>query len=132
MSHYHVAHGLAGYGPDGDEGTPTFETLADALEFARDELAVDVDMAHEAMHSLADAGEFEQAWAEVLRIESLEVLRANLAPGRRNAPLYAADPAAYSALQVAQATEFPVDVSDCGRLYLWDCDEAECLEELES
>lgn len=129
MSHYHVAHGLAGYGPDVDEGTATFETLGEALEYARDELAGDVDIAHESAHSFGDAGQFENAWREVLRMESLELLRANLDPARAQAPLYANDPAAYRALQESQAGMFPVDAyGPAGRLYLWDCDEAECLE----
>ena len=131
MTHYHVAHGLAGYGPDVDEGTPTFEVLAEALEYARDELASDIDLAHESAHAFGDAGQFEDAWREVLRMESLETLRANLDPARASAPLYAADPAAYNALQEKQAAElFPVDAyGPAGRLYLWDCDEAECLED---
>lgn len=131
--HYHVAHGLAGYGPDTDENTPTFETLGEALEYAREELAGDIDIAHDTAHACGEAGDFEQAWAEVLRMESLENLRANLDPARRDAPLYRDDPVAYAALQESQAAMFPVDAyGPAGRLYLWDCDETECLEELES
>lgn len=131
-SHYHVQHGLAGYGPDCDESTPTFETLAEALDYARDELSTDADMAHEDAHALADDGRFEDAWQAIERMEELELLRANLDPKRQHAPLYANDPRAYAALQESQAAEFPVEVGNHSRLYLWDCSETECLQELEA
>lgn len=129
--HYHVSHGLAGYGPDGDSDTPTFDTLGDALEYARDELSTDADMAHSDAHILAESGDFESAWKAIELMESLELLRANLNPARAAAPLYRDDPAAYAALQVSQAAEFPIDVSGSSRLYLWDCAEPECLEDSE-
>lgn len=126
--HYHVQSGLAGYGPDADENTPTFETLADALDYARDELSTYVDMAHQDAHALAESGDFESAWLEILRIESLELLYANLDPKRASAPLYAGDAAAYAALQESQAQDFPHDVSSNARLYLWECAEPECVQ----
>ncbi len=127
--HYHGSHGLAGYGPDGDFDTPTFETLGDALEYARDELSTDADMAHEDAHQLAASGDFESAWKAIELMESLELLQANLDPARKSAPLYVNDPAAYAALQESQAAEFPVDVCGSSRLYLWECAEPECLED---
>jgi hypothetical protein len=121
---------LQGYGPDVDEGTPTFDDLSSALEYARDDLSVWIDMAHEAAHSFAADGQFEDAWKEILRCEDLELWRANLDPARRDAPLYKDDPAAYAAMQSEQAAQFPRDVSYNSRLYLWDCDESDCEEEL--
>lgn len=122
--HWHVATGLAGYGPEASDsdGFATFASLADALEYARDELVWFVDYAHEGAHAFGEAGQFEDAWKEVLRVEELENLRANLSPTRRLAPLYRDDPAAYAALQESQAAEFPHDVSHNTRLYLWQCE----------
>jgi hypothetical protein len=127
-SHYHVATGLAGYGPDASDtdGFATFDTLGSALDYARDELATFIEMAHEGSHAAADAGDYEQAWLEVCRVETLDTLRANLDPSRKQAPLYVDDDAAYAALQETQAADFPHDVSHNARLYLWECDEPDC------
>lgn len=128
-SHWHVATGLAGYGPEGSDGFACYATLADALEGAREEMRSFVDMAHDAAHGFGDAGQFEDAWLEVLRCERLEVLRANLDPARRDAPLYR-DRAGYPPgderwckLQESQAADFPHDVSHNTRLYLWQCED---------
>ena len=146
-AHFHVASGLAGYGPDAadSDGFAQFDTLAEALEYARDELDSWVDMAHEGAHDMAlhasqyhaafklDSSRedmramalehYADAWSELERSEALEILRANLDPARRNAPLYRDDAAAYAALQRTQADEFPHDVSHNSRLYLWECSE---------
>lgn len=122
-THWHVATGLVGYGPDGADGFATFDTLAGALDYARDELSMFVDMAHEEAHAFGDEGQFEEAWRAVLLMERLELLRANLDPARSQAPLYRDDPPAYFALLESQANEFPHDVSHNTRLYLWQCDD---------
>jgi hypothetical protein len=129
--HYHVASGLAGYGPDASDsdGFPTFETLGEALDYARDELLVFIDMAHEDAHALADDGQYEDAWRQIERVEALENLRANLDTKRASAPLYVDDAAAYAALQESQLAEFPHDVSHNARLYVWSCVETECESE---
>ncbi len=149
--HYHVQSGLAGYGPDADENTATLDALADALDYAREELSTFIDMAHEDAQQLAlhasqyhaayklDSSRvdmmrsalehYADAWKELERVETLETLRANLDPARRNAPLYRDDAAAYAALQESQAADFPHDVSSNARLYLWTCGESECEEE---
>jgi hypothetical protein len=126
QTHWHVENGIAGYGPDTGEGTPTFDSLADALDYARDELNEFADMAHQAAHALAEQGQFEDAWRESTRVEALDVLRGNLDPKRRNAPLYRDNATAYASLLESQAAEFPHDVSYNVRLYLWPCDAAEC------
>jgi hypothetical protein len=126
-SHWHVATGLAGYGPDGSDGYATFATLAEALDYARDELRFAVDHAHESAHAHGDAGDYESAWENVLACERLETLRANLDPARASAPLYRDDAAAFVALQESQAADFPHDLTGADRLYLWQCEEpSEC------
>jgi hypothetical protein len=129
MAHYHVANGIAGYGPDCDESTPTYDTLADAIEGAREELSVWEDIARETAEGFADAGDFESAWKEHKRAESLWILRANLDPARKNAPLYRDNPKAYADLLKSQFEDFPHDVSTNSRLYLWECDNEECESE---
>jgi hypothetical protein len=125
-AHWHVAYGLAGYGPDGADGFASFDSLGDALDYARDELSTDVDMAYEDAHILAEQSQYRDAWMAIERMERLELLRANLDPRRADAPLYRDDAAAYRALQESQAAGFPHDVSDSSRLYLWQCDVADC------
>ncbi len=127
-AHYHVQSGLAGYGPDCDENTATFENLSEALDYARDEFLVYIDMLDGDMRQLASQGDYEESWRTFEFIERLEFLRANLDPRRANAPLYRDDAAAYAALQESQADEFPHDVSHNSRLYLWTCTEAECID----
>ena len=126
--HYHVATGLAGYGPDAadSDGFATFESLADALDYARSELSTFIDMAHESAHMFGASEQYKDAWTEILRCEDLELWQANLDPARKDAPLYRDDSAAYAAMQAEQAAQFPRDVSYNTRLYLWDCAEDPC------
>jgi len=56
-------------------------------------------------------------------MEALANLRANLNSARASAPAYAHDPAAYADMQRTQLDCFPVDVSECSRLHLWQCQE---------
>ncbi len=122
-NHWHVATGLSGYGPDGADGFASFDSLAQALDYARDEMRDAIDFAHDGAHGFAQAEDYESAWNEVLRIESLETLRANLDPARQSAPLYRDDPVAYAALLESQAADFPHDWSEHTRLYLWQCED---------
>lgn len=128
--HYHVAYGLAGYGPDASDsdGFPTFESLGDALSYARDELSTDVDSLHISARMLAESEDYKGAWFEMMRAEDLDILRMNLDPARASAPLYVDDAVAYRALQQSQLADFPVDVSASSRLYVWDCTETECVD----
>jgi len=124
--HWHVASGLAGYGPDGADGFASFDSLADAIEYAREEIGPFVDMAHESAHSLAESSDFEGAWREIERIEDLELWQASMDPARKEAPLYRGNEEAYAALLADHAAQFPRDVSYNTRLYLWDCAESDC------
>jgi hypothetical protein len=126
--HWHVATGLAGYGPDGDDGFACFDTLSDALEYAREEITRSVDDADETAYAHADNRDYEAAWQEKRRADDLTALAANLAPTRREAPAYRDDPAAYASMQEDQAAQFPYAVSHNTRLYLWQCDDPAACE----
>jgi hypothetical protein len=127
MAHWHIAHGLQGYGPDGADGFGCADSLESAAESARDELARDVDFCEESAHGFAEQGDFESAWVEHRRADSLELLRANLNPARSSAPLYADDPAAWqSTLRSLLEQSFPVAISHSTSLYVWECFEDDC------
>lgn len=133
-THYHVASGLTGYGPEPDDGgffpLPTLEAVSD---YVRDELRVFSDMAYESADALADSGDFEAAWNERKRSDALELLRSNLDNARAGAPLYAGKPALWrETLDTIIGETFPLDVSHNTRLYVWTCSESECLDLLEA
>lgn len=128
-SHFHVASGLAGYGPDASDsdGFARFDTLGEALQYVHEsELPLWIDQAHETAQCLAAGEDYRGAWYEVVRADDLEALRQNLNPARRSAPMYVDDLAAYEAMQQDQLATFPRTVSDSSRLYVWECDESYC------
>jgi hypothetical protein len=131
--HTHVASGLAGYGPDAaDSGFIVTHNVRETAEAIRDELNAWADIAYQSAEALADSGDFEQAWAEHKRSQSLETLRMNLDSKREEAPLYKDNPALWeSTLQRLINENFPLDVSHNSRLYVWDCIEHDDSEEEE-
>ncbi len=128
IPHYHVAYGLAGYGPDGADGYASFEDLAGALEYASDYLRESADMLEEEAEAEAENGRYEDAWKAHKHADRLELQRMNQdLERRRNAPMYVDDDEAYAALLDDLAGAYPIDVdSRSCRLYLWACDEAGC------
>jgi hypothetical protein len=131
--HTHVASGLAGYGPDAaDSGFIVTHNVRETAEAIRDELNAWADIAYQSAEALADSGDFEQAWTEHKRSQSLETLRMNLDSKREEAPLYKDNPALWeSTLQRLINENFPLDVSHNSRLYVWDCIEHDDSEEEE-
>lgn len=124
-SHWHCATGIAGYGPDAADGDFAMAHTVDGLcDMIRWELDSGGDYAHEEADSLAEVGQFEEAWASLTRSRELDTLRANLDPQRRHAPLYAQHGASWAAsvLRIVSET-FPVDYSEYGRIYVWECGE---------
>lgn len=127
--HYHVAHGLAGYGPDASDsdGFITCDDVRETADAIREELRMDVDYSFETAQAYADAGDYERAWHERARSDALEILRATFDNARQNAPLYRDDPNAWTETLVRLIAEtFPLDVSENGRLYVWLCTETDC------
>jgi hypothetical protein len=120
--HWHVAYGLAGYGPDGSDGfdsVTTWEALAFIVACRLQDSAESEDMT---AGSLAESGDFESAWHTHKRADELSVLAMNFDNKRANAPLYRDDkPAWHSTIERLAREHFPLDVTDNTRLYVWEC-----------
>lgn len=129
-AHFHVAYGIAGYGPDADENTPTLESWEDVADYLHSELREVSDMVAEDANMLAESGAYEDAWNTLKRADDVDMLRANLDPRRAQAPLYRDDAAAWrDTIQRTIGEHFPLDTIGASRLYVWDCVEAECQDE---
>lgn len=128
-AHWHYGHGLAGYGPNGEDAS-TVDTLEDLAYGLSEELSRDSDSAEELAHALGEQEDYAGAWREHLRAEELSALAHNVSPDRMSAPLYAAAPPELwrDTLQ-RQLDAFPVDVGEYARLYAWSCSELECREQ---
>lgn len=129
-THLHIGYGIVGYGPENDDGTPTLDTWEDVADYLHSELSTVVDMIGEDADAHADTGEYETAWHTLKRSDDVDILRRNLDPRRRFAPLYANDPAAWNdTIQRTIADNFPLDVTGATRLYVWECAETECADD---
>lgn len=127
--HWHVATGLAGYGPDGADG---YASATDARGIAlalTEELGSAAESNYQTAESLADPGkDYEGAWRTMKLGEALTTLSANLDYDKRaQAPLYVNDSAALDAtIMGIVASEFPLDITHNTRLYVWQCDDSDC------
>jgi hypothetical protein len=120
---YYVKTGLAGYGPDLDENdypAMSWESLASEVA---SELSAMADFAMEGAYLAGDVeGDYQRAWQEFKRSESLAMLAAELDSERANAPLYTGRPELWHAtIYSIVSARFPLDVSDNTRLYVWEC-----------
>lgn len=130
MNHFHVATGLQGYGPDAADGYGTYavDALSDVAEAIRGELADAVDYLWQSHSALGEAGQYEDAYRAIVLTQHLDAMRANLDPKRADAPLYRDDAAAWQAtLRRLVLDAHGTDITDNTRLYVWECDNAECL-----
>lgn len=132
-THWHVASGLSGYGPDGSDGFDSAdnpEALADAI---RGELNTWAEFEFESAKSHAESGDYESAWKLREHSDSLDTLRQNLDNDRANAPLYVNDRAAWHATILRIVSEqFPLDVSEGrSRIYVWECNNGSDCEHTE-
>jgi len=135
LTHWHVATGLAGYGPDAADGYITVgrdvtpEALTDVI---REELSDAASYLADSADGYADAEDYESAWHAHKRAEELDILASNLDYRRRSlAPLYVNDrPALDATMTGLVADNFPLalDHDDTRRLYVWECGETECDE----
>ena len=129
--HWHVATGLAGYGPEAsDDNWATInEGDARGLAYAiQDELERIADFEREGAEALADSEDFKAAWETMKNAESLATLAENFDNSRQHAPLYPA--LWHETIYRMVAESFPVDYRDGNsRLYVWECSETDCHDE---
>jgi hypothetical protein len=134
--HWHVASGLAGYGPDAADsdgftvaGTP--EELSILLRY---ELSEWMDYESEMAQSYADDGDYKSAWQLLKHAsEDTDRLYRNLDNKRANAPYWQDNPGAWQAHILKVATEyFPYSVNEGkSKVYAWECEHGSECESLE-
>lgn len=120
---YWLAYGLAGYGPELDvEDEPVDEeSVCYSLHTMIHESA---DFAEDTARGLAESGDYEAAWREHERAETLATQAELFNPDRQNAPLYRGDPDAWQAtVRQLIADLFPIYVSQHSALYVWPAEE---------
>jgi hypothetical protein len=155
MTHYHHGHGLAGYGPEEPETCHTLECLAYCVHSALGGI-VDawMDQAHgerfhvEKLRKLrptngSDPVGYPGSWESIAdaalrtlecldKVEEVDMLRLNLRPERRDAPLYHGNPEAWQAeveRLLLDSGTYPLDTDLTGnhRFYVYGCGEWACL-----
>lgn len=142
-NHWHVAAGLSGYGPDAgntDYGTGT--TIQETANLIKDELSESAESQYQTADSIAgddanaDDRDYKDAWWTMKRGEGLGTFAMNFDVDRlKAAPFYQEDPDKLDErLSRMIREEFPHQISDHWKLYVWECSEQDCehLEEYES
>ncbi|TKK84612.1 hypothetical protein FDA94_28705 [Herbidospora galbida] len=128
--HWHIAHGLAGYGPDGADGYNTATEISGSGGLAdqiSDELDRDAESAHGLIRTEGEAGNFKEAFEAWELHDKLTTLSLNFSIRREDAPLYKDDKPLWERTVLRLVAEnFPLDVSDNSRMYVWECTEPEC------
>ena len=126
-AHWHVATGLAGYGPEGSDGYGTATDARVLADLIREELDNAASAATDTANSLADDGQYADAWKEKTRAEGMGTLALNFHNRRADAPLYRGKPELWAETVERMAVEhFPYDISHNTRLYVWDCMDPSC------
>lgn len=123
VHHWHVAHGLAGYGPEGSDGYAYFTDPESLADYVRGELDSDAEALHDSATAYAEAGDFEEAWKTHMLTEEMATVAANFDNKRRDAPIYRDDRAAWHMTILHLVVEhFPYVTSPpAGQLYVWQC-----------
>jgi hypothetical protein len=151
-THGHVESGLAGYGPENDDGFYPYANATEAASAASSELETFIDMAHEVASIAADFAQrardedndtleldqLREYLQESKRADELDILARNLdSDARAKAPIFLEDSALLESTMRAVIegyvdnggnvhTGAPWDVSYNTRLYVWECSETEC------
>ena len=128
MSHWHVSVGSTG-GYFVTEVSPPLWMLEDVADTLHEQLRLATDAEYEYVHALGQTGAYAQAWAALLRYESLAAMTADYSPSRRDAPLYRGDMAAWrvTVQKMLQETGFPVRFNgDREAIFVTECDETMC------
>lgn len=130
--HWHVATGLAGYGPDASdtEGFAVAWSASSAADMAVDEIRRSLDMLADTASNEAEQENYKEAWDNVQLSQELDIIARNLSSERASAPLYVGTDGKWE-LAVADllGSTFPLDLDTDGRsrLYVWQCQEFECM-----
>lgn len=145
MAHWHVATGLAGYGPDGSDGFDTASEVTEIPDLVRFELDTAIQGASDDAHACRESADkafgqgnrdaalegYRDAFKAIDLADGLVTLHANLDPERANAPVYRDAPDKWTAtiLQIV-ADNFPLDLDTrgSGRLYVWECESPDVCE----
>ncbi|MEU4534367.1 hypothetical protein AB0G15_05830 [Streptosporangium sp. NPDC023825] len=148
-THWHIATGLTGHGPDGynEFGTATEVTgsggLADQVsdelkrcaESAYESATAMRDVAKQAREAGNDGNELDasrDALTEWARSEELDHARMNFdETDKLDAPVYKENPALWPERVLKLVGEmFPLDISRNSRLYVWLCEAGDACEHL--
>ncbi len=128
MTHFHVATGLSGYGPDDPDGYATGETWRDVADLIRDVLRdAAVPLADEA-DACSERFDYEGYHAARELADALHYMSENLSNSRAEAPLYTSGQASWDdAIADLVERQFPLSISTRGyeRLYAWECAETD-------
>ena len=128
-AHWHVASGLAGYGPDGADGFDTVDTMEQLADAVREELAYWSDQETSSAEAYAESGDFKSAWMLHKHAELIEQFRMNLDNARASAPLYVDNrPLWHETIRATVTEHFPFGVDEGNQyVFAWLCDDgAEC------
>lgn len=127
---YYVKTGLTGYGPDLDESDSPAGSWEGVASEISEELHHAADFAMEGAYIAGDMeGDYERAWKQFKLSENLNVKAMEFDNKRAETPLYAGRPELWHATIHSMITnEFPLDISDNSKLYVWEtivesCDE---------
>jgi hypothetical protein len=121
--HWHVATGLAGYGPDAaDSDGFAYATTTDGLaSLIQQECNSVAEQLYETAQTYGTAEQYEDAWKTLKRSEEFGIMALNFDPARARAPLYVHDPQAWTETVMRLIDEhFPADFEH-SRLYVWKC-----------
>jgi hypothetical protein len=125
--HWHVATGLAGYGPDGSDGFGTGLSVTETAGLIESELNLASESARELAVARAAAKKYKDAWETMVRSDELDTLALNFSPKRKDAPLYKDNESAWEEEIKRKIGEtFPLDIPEHSRLYVWEHEDDEC------
>lgn len=126
MARY-VKTGIAGYGPDIDDGDEPFDDVEQVCNAIREELDAAQDMLHEDATTASEERDYQRYHDARELADKLDGLRHNLDyASRAKAPLYANNHASLDAtMERIIAENFPlsVDVGDTRRVYVWEAED---------
>lgn len=147
--HWHVAYGIAGYGPDGVDGFLTateirgpggladlisteLQKAAEASYQEAEGLSIEADKLREQRLTDRELEALRAYQEEMQRTDTLSTLSANFSINRESAPLYTDNPALWeeNVLRLV-AKAFPCNISSNERLYVWECEEGGRCEHLQ-